>query len=92
MKHSPFCIEGFLSSKIKYVRLKIQRELTDKELEKLHRAVSLCLSEKGAELLIECKLNGKSVLMQADPRYRLEPKVELYNLLRDLPVEVSLEL
>lgn len=87
-----YSIEDFLSSKIKYVRLKIQRELTDKELEKLHRVVSLCLSEKGAELLIECRLNGKSLLMQADPRYRLEPKAELYNLLRDLPVEVSLEL
>lgn len=87
-----YSIEDFLSSKIKYVRLKIQRELTDKELEKLHRVVSLCLSEKGAGLLIECRLNGKSLLMQADPRYRLEPKAELYNLLRDLPVEVSLEL
>jgi DNA polymerase-3 subunit alpha len=87
-----YSIEDFLSSKIKYVRLKIQRELTDKELESLHRAVSLCLSEKGAELLIECRINGKSLLMQADPRYRLEPKAELYNLLRDLPVEVSLEL
>lgn len=87
-----YSIEEFLSSKIKYVRIKIQRELTDKELESLHRAVSQCLSKKGAELLIECRLNGKSVLMQADPRYRLEPKTELYNLLRDLPVEVSLEL
>jgi DNA polymerase-3 subunit alpha len=87
-----YSIEEFLSSKIKYVRIKIQRELTDKELESLHRAVSRCLSEKGAELLIECRLNGKSVLMQADPRYRLEPKTELYNLLRDLPVEVRLEL
>lgn len=87
-----YSIEDFLSSKIKYVRLKIQRELTDKELEKLHRVVSLCLSEKGVGLLIECRLNGKSLLMQADPRYRLEPKAELYNLLRDLPVEVSLEL
>jgi DNA polymerase-3 subunit alpha len=87
-----YSIEEFLSSKIKYVRIKIQRELTDKELESLHRTVSQCLSEKGAELLIECRLNGKTVLMQADPRYRLEPKTELYNLLRDLPVEVSLEL
>jgi DNA polymerase III, alpha subunit len=87
-----YSVEDFLSSKIKYVRIKIQRELTDKELESLHRAVIQCLSEKGAELLIECRLNGKSVLMQADPRYRLEPKAELYNLLRDLPVEVSLEL
>ncbi|MCI4459172.1 MAG: DNA polymerase III subunit alpha [Thermocrinis sp.] len=87
-----YSVEEFLSNKIKYVRIKIQRELTDKELESLYRAVSLCLSEKGAELLIECRLNGKSVLMQADPRYRLEPKTELYNLLRDLPVEVSLEL
>ncbi|MFZ8861712.1 MAG: OB-fold nucleic acid binding domain-containing protein, partial [Thermocrinis sp.] len=87
-----YSIEEFLSSKIKYVRIKIQRELTDKELESLHRAVSQCLSEKGAELLIECRLNGKTVLMQADPRYRLEPKTELYNLLRDLPVEIRLEL
>jgi DNA polymerase-3 subunit alpha len=87
-----YSIEEFLSSKVKYVRIKIQRELTDKELESLHRTVSQCLSEKGAELLIECRLNGKTVLMQADPRYRLEPKTELYNLLRDLPVEVSLEL
>jgi DNA polymerase-3 subunit alpha len=63
-----YSIEDFLSSKIKYVRIKIQRELTDKELESLHRAVSLCLSEKGAEAFNRVQIKRQKLAHASGPK------------------------
>jgi len=86
-----FRIQEYLLEKIRFVRLIMRRELSSQELEKLYSVLSKRFSEKGAEILIECRAGDYRVLMQADPRYRIEPSKELFDLLKPFSVEVSLE-
>ncbi|WP_448587485.1 DNA polymerase III subunit alpha, partial [Thermocrinis sp.] len=86
-----FTIEEFLSERIRFARLIMQRELSDQELEKFHQIISKHLSDRGVNIFIECKTDAYKVLMHADPRYRIEPTKELSNLLKPFLVEISLE-
>ncbi|WP_448584194.1 DNA polymerase III subunit alpha [Thermocrinis sp.] len=86
-----FSIQEYLLEKIKFVRLIIRKELSNQELEKFYGVISKHFSNKGAEILIECRVNDCRVLMQADPRYRIQPSKDLFNLLKPFSVEISLE-
>jgi len=86
-----FSIHEYLSEKVRFIRLIMQRELSTQELERLYSVISRHFSNNGAEILIECKADNYRVLMHADPRHRIEPSKDLCELLKPFSVEVSLE-
>ncbi len=72
------------------VRFVFRRELSKEELQRLKLLVEKHYSESGKEIMLEIRVNGDIILMQADPRYRVDTTPELLRELSSMGVEVIL--